>query len=49
MFVRPNVRAKPIVEADAGWPRKDDIYFGLEWPDGGCRSGSALERGVRRR
>jgi len=38
---RPNVRAKPTVEADAGWPRKDDTNFGLERPDGGCRSGSA--------
>jgi hypothetical protein len=34
-------------EADAGWPRKDDIHSGLERPDGSCRSGSALERGVR--
>ena len=39
--VRPNVRAKPTVEADAGWPRKDDIHSSLERPDGGCRSGSA--------
>jgi hypothetical protein len=41
VFVRPNVRAKPTVEADAGWPRKDHIFFGREWPDGGRRSGSA--------
>ncbi len=40
-FVTPNVRAKPTVEADAGWPRKDDTNNGLERPDGGCRSGSA--------
>ena len=46
--LRPNVRAKRTVEADAGWPRKDDFYHGLERPDGGRRSGSALERGVRR-
>jgi len=39
--VRPNVRAKPTAEADAGWPRKDDIQYGLERPDGGRRSGSA--------
>ena len=39
--LRPNVRAKPTVEADAGWPRKDDTNTGLERPDGGCRSGSA--------
>ena len=32
---------------DAGWPRKDDINSGQERPDGGCRSGSALERRVR--
>jgi len=38
---RPNVRAKPTVEADSGWPRKDDTNSGLERPDGGCRSGSA--------
>ena len=37
----------PTVEADAGWPRRDDIHRGPERPDGGCRSGSALERGVR--
>jgi len=37
---RPNVRPKPTVEADTGWRRKDDTYFGLESPDGGCRSGS---------
>jgi len=36
------------VEADAGWPRRDDNKSGPERPDGGCRSGSALERGVRR-
>jgi len=48
-LVRPNVRAKRTVEADAGWPRKDDFYHGLERPDGGRRSGSALERGVRPR
>ena len=35
------------MEVDAGWPRKDDINSGLERPDGGCRSGSALERRVR--
>ena len=40
-LVTPNVRAKPTVEADAGWPRKDNFYHGLERPDGGCRSGSA--------
>ena len=40
-FVRPNVRAKPTAEADAGWPRKDNLNDGLERPDGGCRSGSA--------
>ena len=45
--VKPNVRAKPTVEADAGWPRKDNTKLGLERLDGGCRSGSALERGVR--
>ena len=39
--MRPNVRAKPTVEADAGWPRKDNTKLGLERPDGGCRSGSA--------
>ena len=39
--VRPNVRAKPTVEADAGWPRKDNLHPGLERPGGGCRSGSA--------
>jgi hypothetical protein len=39
--VLQNVRAKPTVEADAGWPRKDNFYHGLERPDGGCRSGSA--------
>ena len=44
---KSNVRAKRTVEAGAGWPRKDDTNFGLERPDGGCRSGSALERGVR--
>ena len=43
----PNVGAKPTVEADAGWPRKDDTNNGLERPDGGRRSGSALERPVR--
>ena len=37
----------PTVEADAGWLRKDNIYHGLERPDGGCRSGSGVERGVR--
>jgi hypothetical protein len=37
------------VEADAGWPRKDNTKHGLERPDGGCRSGSALDRGVRPR
>jgi hypothetical protein len=46
-LVTPHVLAKPTVEADAGWPRKDNFYYGLERPDGGCRSGSALERGVR--
>ena len=45
--MRPNVRAKPTVEADADWPRKNNSKHGLERPDGGCRSGSALERGVR--
>jgi hypothetical protein len=45
--VLQNVRAKPTAEADAGWPRKDNFNYGLERPDGGCRSGSALERGVR--
>jgi hypothetical protein len=34
-------------EAGAGWPRKDNSRCGLERPDGACRSGSALERGVR--
>ena len=43
----PNVRAKRTVEADADWPRKDNSKQGLERPGGGCRSGSALERGVR--
>ena len=38
---RPNVRAKPTAEADAGWWRKDNTKPGLEPPDGGCRSGSA--------
>ncbi len=41
VFVRPNVRAKPTAEADAGWPRRDDSKLGLERPGGGCRSGSA--------
>ena len=45
--VRPNVRAKATVEADADWPRKDNLHDGLERPGGGCRSGSPLERGVR--
>jgi len=45
--VRPNVRAKATVEADADWPRKDNLPQGLERPGGGCRSGSPLERGVR--
>jgi hypothetical protein len=40
ILVLPNVRAKPTAEADAGWRRKDDTYFGLESPDGGRRSGS---------
>ena len=39
--VRPNVRAKPTVEVDAGWPRRDDNKYGPERPGGGCRSGSA--------
>ena len=43
----PNVRAKATVEADADWPRKDNLPQGLERPGGGCRSGSPLERGVR--
>ena len=47
-LVTPNVRANRPAEADAGWPRKDDFYHGLERPDGGCRSGSGVERGVRR-
>ena len=37
----------PTVEADAGWPRKDSFYHGLERPGGGCRSGSGVERVVR--
>jgi len=36
----PNVRANRTVQADAGWPRKDDIHSGLKRPDGGRRSGS---------
>ena len=40
-FLRANVGAKPTVEADAGWRRKNDIHSDLEPPDGGCRSGSA--------
>jgi hypothetical protein len=39
--VMPNVRAKPTVEAAAGWLRKDNLHDGLERPDGGRRSGSA--------
>ena len=38
----------PTVEADADWPRKDNFYHGLERPGGGCRSGSGVERVVRR-
>ncbi len=38
---RPNVRAKRTVEADAGWPRKENLHRRLERPAGGCRSGSA--------
>ena len=45
--VTPSVRAKQTVEADTGWPRRVNLHDGLERPDGGCRSGSALERGVR--
>jgi hypothetical protein len=37
---RPNVRAKATAEADAAWPRKDNLHQGLERPSGGCRSGS---------
>jgi hypothetical protein len=39
-FVRPNVRAKATVEADADWPRKENLHRRLEQPGGGCRSGS---------
>jgi len=39
-FVLPNVRANRTAEADADWPRKDNLPLGLERPDGGCRSGS---------
>ena len=41
VFMTPNVRAKPTAEADAGWPRKDNLHDGLGRPDGGRRSGSA--------
>ena len=46
-LVRPNVRAKTRAEADAAWPRKDNLHHDLVRPSGGCRSASALERGVR--
>jgi len=39
-LVTPNVRAKATVEADADWPRKDNLPHGLKRPGGGCRSGS---------
>jgi hypothetical protein len=38
----------PTAEADADWPRRDDDRSGPERPGGGCRSGSGVERGVRR-
>lgn len=34
-----NGRANRTANVDAGWRRKDDSHFGLESPDGGCRSG----------
>ncbi len=40
LFVRPNVGAKATAEADADWPRKENLHRRLERPGGGCRSGS---------
>jgi hypothetical protein len=39
-FAAPNVRANRTAEVSAGWPRKEDLYQSLEWPDGDCRSRS---------
>jgi hypothetical protein len=45
--VRPNVRAKATVEADAAWLRKDDNRLAWSGQAVAAVAGRRLERGVR--
>ncbi len=49
LVVRPNVRAKPTTEAGGVSLGCDDASWTATQAYDGCRSGSALERGVRPR
>ena len=42
----PNVRAKPTVEADAGWPRKDDTFLAWSGQTVAAVAGRRLSEGL---